>query len=340
MTNKLALLTSSIVLFLLIACGGNTDKKAETQTSNKVVIDGSSTVFPITEAVAEEFRLEKPDVRVTIGVSGTGGGFKKFTRGELDIANASRPIKKVEDSTCTANGIEYIELPIAYDGIAIVTHKDNTWLNDITVSELKVIWEPSAQGKITRWNQIRPTWPDQEMHLMGAGTQSGTFEYFTEAIIGKSKSCRGDYTASEDDNVLVQGVATDKSALAFFGIDYYIVNKDKLKLIPVNDENENNGKGAIAPNEETVKNGTYQPLSRPLFIYINKKTLQKEEVNAFASFYMKHASELVSEVGYIPLSKEAYTMITDKLEKQLTGSVFLKLKSTVGVRMEDIVNLK
>ncbi|TAH25909.1 MAG: PstS family phosphate ABC transporter substrate-binding protein [Cytophagales bacterium] len=319
-----------------------TDENILDSTANvgTIEIDGSSTVYPITEAVVEEFRVESPTVKVTIGVSGTGGGFKKFGRGEIAIANASRPIKPVEDSTCTAAGIEYIELPVAYDGLAIVVHKDNSWLNDITVKELKMIWEPSAQGKITKWNQVRKTWPNEEIHLLGAGTQSGTFDYFTEAIVGKAKACRGDYTASEDDNVLVQGVSTDKNAMAFFGIDYYEVNKDKLKLVPVNDENDSNGKGAIAPSQESVKNGTYQPLSRPLFIYINKKFLAQSEMKSFAKFYIDNAQKLVGEAGYIPFSSEAYTLIGQRLEKQTTGSVFLKLKTTVGVKMEDVVKME
>jgi phosphate transport system substrate-binding protein len=329
---------------LMYACGSKQSETANqsadsSSTGGVVAIDGSSTVYPITEAIAEEFGIENAAVKVTIGLSGTGGGFKKFGREEIDIANASRPIKPSEDSTCKANGIEYIELPIAFDGLAVVVHKDNTWLNDITVKELKMIWEPAAQGVITKWNQVRKSWPNEEIHLLGAGTHSGTFDYFTEAIVGKSKACRGDYTASEDDNVLVQGVSTDKNALAFFGIDYYITNKDKLKLVPINDENDTNGKGAIEPNEETVKNGTYQPLSRPLFIYINKKSLAKNEVSMFANYYVSNAQKLVSEAGYIALTPEIYTLVAERLKAQKAGSAFLGLKSTVGIKMEDVLKL-
>lgn len=346
-TMKKIILASTLIA-LAVACGQKSgsenttaDSTAASSTSMSTVeIDGSSTVYPITEAMAEEFRVESPAVKVTIGVSGTGGGFKKFGRGEIDIANASRPIKASEDSTCKAAGVEYIELPIAYDGIAIVVHAENKWINDITVGELKMLWEPSAQGKIMKWNQIRKTWPNEEIHLLGAGTQSGTFDYFTEAIVGKAKACRGDYTASEDDNVLVQGISTDKNALGFFGIDYYIANKDKLKLIPVNDEDDTNGKGAIAPSEETVKNGTYQPLSRPLFIYINKKSLAKTEVNSFAKFYVNNATTLVSEAGYIALTPEIYKIVLARLEKQVTGSVFLGLKTSVGIKMEDVLKME
>ncbi len=333
-----------------MACGkknGTTETSSNDTTANEhasgigaVEIDGSSTVYPITEAMAEEFRVESPNVKVTIGVSGTGGGFKKFSRGEIDITNASRPIKAGEDSACKANNVAYIELPVAFDGIAIVTHAENKWMNDITVAELKMIWEPSAQGKIMKWNQVRKTWPNEEIHLLGAGTQSGTFDYFTEAIVGKAKACRGDYTASEDDNVLVQGISTDKNALGFFGIDYYIANKDKLKLIPVNDDNDANGKGAISPTEETVKNGTYQPLSRPLFIYINKKSMEKEVVKNFATFYLANAPSLVSEAGYIALTPEIYKIVTARLDKGLVGSVFLGLKTSVGIKMEDVLKIE
>lgn len=334
------ILWATALLAFAIACDKKSGSENTNEVSGTVQIDGSSTVYPITEATAEEFRVESKEVKVTIGVSGTGGGFKKFGRGELDIANASRPIKASEDSICKAAGVEYIELPIAYDGIAIVVHSENNWLNSITVKELKMLWEPSAQGTIIKWNQIRNTWPAEEIHLLGAGTQSGTFDYFTEAIMGKAKACRGDYTASEDDNVLVQGISTDRSALGFFGIDYYVANKDKLKLVPVNDGNEANGAGAISPNEETVKNGTYQPLSRPLFIYINKKSLAKAQVKSFADFYIKNAPTLVSEVGYIALTPEIYKIVGERLTKQTVGSAFLNLKTSVGIKMEDVLKME
>jgi phosphate transport system substrate-binding protein len=329
------------IVLTMTHCGGNneTTEKGE-GLSGTVKIDGSSTVYPITEAVAEEFRKENKNVNPEIGVSGTGGGFKKFIRNEIDIANASRPIKKGEDSACTAGGVEYFELPIAFDGLAVVVNPQNTWVNDITVAELKKLWEPEAQGKITKWNQIRPNWPNEEIHLFGAGTQSGTFDYFTEAINGKSKSCRGDYTASEDDNVLVQGISTDKNALGFFGLDYFTANKDKLKLVPVDDQKDENGKGAIAPSVETVKNATYQPLSRPLLIYINKKALERKEVEAFAKYFLDNAEVLVAEAGYVPLTKEMYDMVKKKFEARKSGSAFLKLKSDVGIKMEDLLKME
>jgi phosphate transport system substrate-binding protein len=266
----------------------------------------------VTEAVAEEFRAESPDVKVTVGVSGTGGGFKKFVRGEIDINNASRAIKDEEAAQAKESNITFEQLSVTYDGLTVVVHPQNNWVKDITVAELKKIWEPEAQNKIKKWNQIRPEWPDQEIHLYGAGVESGTYDYFTEAIVGKSHSSRGDYTASEDDNVLVQGVSTDPNALGFFGFAYYQENKDKLKVIPVDDQNDANGKGAIMPSVETVKDGTYAPLSRPLFLYVNSKAAARPEVVAFINFYLDNAAELSREVGYIPLSDEEYKKQKEK----------------------------
>ena len=256
-----------------------------------IKIDGSSTVYPITEAVAEEFQKAKKDVKVTVGISGTGGGFKKFCRGETDISDASRPILKKEMDLCKENGIEYIELPVAYDGLAVMVNPKNTWVKSMTVAELKKIWEPDAQGKITKWNQIRSEWPDAPLKLFGAGADSGTFDYFTEAIVEKAKSSRGDFTASEDDNVLVQGIAGDKNALGFFGYAYYAENPDKLKLVAID-----GGNGPVLPSEKTVMDGTYQPLSRPIFIYVNKKSISKSEIKEFVGFYLKNAPKLVKEV--------------------------------------------
>lgn len=301
-------LNTTLVLggaLLLGACGGN-QKEGGSGMSGSIQIDGSSTVYPITEAVAEEFRAEAPDVKVTVGVSGTGGGMKKFTRGDIDIADASRGISPAEDSIARGNGISYLQLPVAYDGLTVVVNPGNDWVKDITLAELKKIWEPAAQGKIKKWNQIRPEWPDKEMHLYGPGVESGTYDYFTEAIVGKSHSSRGDYTASEDDNVLVQGVATDPLALGFFGFAYYEENISKLKAVPVDDQNDSNGKGAILPSQQTVKDGSYAPLSRPLFIYVNSVAVQRPEVVAFIDFYLESAPELSKEVGYIPLPAEKY----------------------------------
>lgn len=296
-------LSSSVSIALVVtvmSCGqkrgGNGDN-----LQGEIKIDGSSTVYPITEAVAEEFRLEEPDVQVTVGISGTGGGFNKFSRGETDINDASRPIKEQEAARCKTNHIGYVELSVAFDGLAVVVSKENTWVKDITVAELKKIWEPAAQEKITRWNQIRPEWPAEEFHLYGPGIASGTYDYFTEAIVGESGSSRGDYTASEDDNVLVQGVAGDRNALGFFGFAYYEENRDKLKLVGVD-----GGKGAVVPTAESIKNGSYAPLARPVFIYVSDAAAKRPEVKAFVRFYLNHATVLVPDVGYVPLEEAQY----------------------------------
>ena len=308
-----------VCILLIAACGG--EKKGTEGDSNvkpisgDIKIDGSSTVYPISEAVAEDFKASFPDVRVTVGLSGTGGGFKKFSRGETDINDASRPIKQEEIDMCNSSNISYVELEVAFDGLSVVVNPKNTWCNDVTVAELKKIWEPEAQGKIMKWNQIRPEWPNKEIHLFGAGTESGTYDYFTEAIVGKSHSSRGDYTASEDDNVLVQGVSADENAMGFFGFAYYEENKDKLKLIGVDDNKDENGKGPIMPSIETVKNKTYSPLSRPLYIYINSSAVKRPEIQAFVNFYIENGAVLSKEVGFIPMTDLEYTTQKEKFAK-------------------------
>lgn len=303
-----------LTVAFLISCGKKNEESTDGKTggesakvAGEIKIDGSSTVYPITEAVAEEFRNEQPDVKVTVGVSGTGGGFKKFSRGEIDINDASRPIKSEEAEQCKTNNINHVQLKVAYDGLVIVVNKANTWVDHFTVAELKKIWEPGAQEKITTWDQIRPTWPKEKFSLYGPGVASGTYDYFTEAIVGKSGSSRGDYTASEDDNVLVQGISGDKNGLAFFGLAYYEENKDNLKLVPVD-----NGQGPITPSAETVKNGTYAPLSRPVFIYVTDAAAKRAEVSAFVKFYLDNAPTLVPDVGYIPLNADEYTQEASK----------------------------
>ena len=296
---KLILLGLSAVFY--ISCGGNSGGDTESSLSGSIKIDGSSTVYPISEAIAEEYRSEAPKVKVTIGVSGTGGGFKKFSRGETDISDASRPIKESEAQACSDNSIEYIQLEVAYDGLAVVANPENDWADALSVDELKSIWQPEAQGKIMNWSDIRQGFPDQKLTLMGPGTASGTFDYFTEAIVGKSGSSRGDFMPSEDDHVLVQGVAGDKGALGFFGLAYYLENQDKLKLVGVD-----NGTAVVKPNMETVKNGSYNPLSRPIFIYVSSEAVKKEQVVDFVNFYLDNAGDLVADVGYIPLPAENY----------------------------------
>jgi phosphate transport system substrate-binding protein len=301
-------------------------------TADIVKIDGSSTVFPITEAVAEDFQKEKRGaVRVTVGISGTGGGFKKFCRGEIDIVDASRPILKNEMDACKAAGVQYVEMPVAFDALTVVVNPKNDWSKTITVSELKKIWEPGAQGKITRWSQVNPAWPDEPLKLYGAGADSGTFDYFTEAIVGKAKSSRGDFTASEDDNVLVQGVASDKSALGFFGFAYYVENQKKVKAVAVD-----GGNGPVLPSTKTVEDGTYQPLSRPIFIYVNIKSADKPEIRQFVEFYMKNAPTLVKEVKFFPLPNQAYATNLEHLNKKKLGTVFGG-KSEVGLRIEELL---
>ena len=296
---KIKVLIFASVL-VLAACGGNTSKKSD-KLAGTIKIDGSSTVYPITEAVAEEFRVDQPNVQVTIGISGTGGGFKKFGRGETDISDASRPIKQKEIDICKENNISYVDLTVAYDGLAVLVNPKNDWVDHLTIEELKKLWEPDAQGKIMKWNQIRAEWPDAEIHLFGPGVASGTYDYFTEAVVGESGSSRGDFTASEDDNVLVQGIAGDMYGLGFFGLAYYEENKDKLRLIAVD-----GGNGPINPSLETVSNGTYAPLSRPLFIYVNSTAAKKVEVQEFIKFYIDNAPELSTEIGYVPLPAELY----------------------------------
>jgi phosphate transport system substrate-binding protein len=308
-----------------------------TAEAQLIKIDGSSTVYPITEAVAEEFQKSKKGaIKVTVGISGTGGGFKKFCRGETDISNASRPITKSEMKDCSAAGITYLEMPVAYDALTVVINPRNSFLKSVTVAEMKKLWEPGAQGKITRWNQINPAWPDAPVKLFGAGADSGTFEYFTEAIVGKSKSSRGDYTASEDDNVLVQGVSRDVNAIGYFGYAYYAENRDKLKALPI--VNEKLGK-PIEPSAETVVNGTYQPLSRPIFVYVNAKSASKPEVKEFIAYFNKNADKLVKEVKYVPLPSRAYSYNMETLGKMRLGTKFAG-ENKVGVTIEELMKME
>lgn len=299
-----------------------------------VKVDGSSTVYPITEAVAEEFQKAKKNaIKVTVGISGTGGGFKKFCRDEIDISNASRPITAKEMADCKAAGVDYIEMPVAYDALTVVIHPKNTFLKQATIEELKKLWEPAAQGVVLKWNQVNPAWPDAPVKLFGAGADSGTFEYFTEAIVGKAKSSRGDYTASEDDNVLVQGVSRDVNAIGYFGYAYYAENMSRLKGLPI--VNPKTGK-AVEPSGANVENGTYVPLSRPIFIYVKLKSLDKPEVREFVEFYMKNADTLVREVKYVPLPKVIYEGNVKHAVSKKIGTVFGG-KNEVGITVEEIM---
>lgn len=318
-----------LILSLIIAVLGISVKVAKAQI---IQIDGSSTVFPITEAVAEEFqKAKKGKVKVTVGIAGTGGGFKKFCRGEIDISDASRPILKQEIEACKASGIEFFELPIAYDALTVIVNPKNEWVTALTVPDLKKMWEPSAQGKVTNWNQVRSEWPNAPLKLFGPGADSGTFDYFTEAVVGKAKSSRGDFTASEDDNVLVQGVANDRNALGYFGFAYYVENQKKLKGVPID-----GGKGPVAPSAKTVEDGTYQPLSRPIFIYVSKRAMDKPEIKEFVEFYLKNAPSLVKQVKYVALPQSVYTINAEHLQKGKIGTVFGG-EAQVGVKIEDLM---
>jgi phosphate transport system substrate-binding protein len=308
---------------------------APAHAQQKIVkIDGSSTVFPITEAVAEEFqKAKKQQVKVTVGISGTGGGFKKFCRGETDVSDASRPISAKEMKECADAGIKYVELPVAFDALTVVINPKNTWIRELKVEELKKMWEPGAQGKVTHWNQINPAWPNAPLKLFGPGADSGTFDYFTDAINGKEKASRGDFTASEDDNVLVQGVSRDVNAIGYFGLAYYIENKDKLKAAPI--VNKGSSK-AVSPSLETVMDGTYQPLARPIFIYVSDKAMGKPEVNEFIEYYLTHATKLVKEVGYVPLGKAHYEQAMKNFKSKKLGTGFGG-KNEVGIRVDELL---
>jgi phosphate transport system substrate-binding protein len=314
---------------LATGCGKSSDDGNEVKL---IRIEGSSTVFPIAEAVAEEFQsVGNNRVRVTVGLSGTGGGFKKLCRGDTDIANASRPILTNEMEKCRAAGIQYIELPVAFDAITVVVNPANDWVKTLSVEDLKKMWEPAAQGQITHWNQVRPEWPDTRLMLFGPGADSGTFDYFTEAVAHKAKASRGDYTASEDDNVLVQGVENNKNALGYFGFAYYAAHKDRMRAIAI----ERNG-SAVLPSIETVTDGSYQPLSRPLFIYVNAAAIQRPEIRKFVEFYLSEGPKLVQEVGFVPLPPEASSATLEHLRNTRLGTVFGGVPE-VGVTIQDLL---
>jgi phosphate transport system substrate-binding protein len=320
------------------AMGGAAVAIAGTVSAQETIqIDGSSTVYPITEAMAEEFQnAAGGKYRVTVGISGTGGGFKKFCRGETHISDASRPIKESEREACKEAGIEFIELPVALDALTVMVNPGNDWVDYLTVDELKKIWEPAAQGVVDNWSQVREGFPDRPLTLYGAGVDSGTYDYFTEAVVGQEGASRGDFTASEDDNVLVQGIASDPNALGFFGLAYYIENQDKLKAVPIQPPG---GGEPVAPSVETARNGSYQPLSRPIFIYVSKQAADEiEAVREFVEFYLdrENAELLVEEVGYVPLPTEAYELAQRNFEERHTGTAFGG-GSQVGVAVEDLL---
>ncbi len=298
--------------------GGTTPTTGGEKASGRITIDGSSTVYIVTNTVAEGFMDSHPEISVNVSFSGTGNGFKKFAAGETDISNASRPIEKSEMEALTTASIDFIEVPVAYDGLTVVVNKDNTWVDKLTVDELKKMWQPEAQGKVMKWSDVRAGWPDTDLKLFGAGTGSGTFDYFTKVIVGKEKSSRTDYTPSEDDNQLVVGVAGDKGALGYFGFAYFLENQDKLKAVPIDA-----GKGAITPTPETIEDRSYAPLSRPEFIYIKKSAFDMPHVKTFVEFYLgTEGQALIKKSGYIPFKPEIYSLILDHVKAGKTGSLF------------------
>lgn len=353
-TNKIGKLCLSFPLVMILlglqSCGEN-NSTAITNTpetteatgnisnlTGNISIDGSSTVFPITQAMAEDFQGDNEGVKIAIGVSGTGGGFKKFCAGETDISNASRPIKKEELEKCQEGGIEYVELPVAFDALSVVVNPENDWAVCLTQKELEKMWQPSAQGNVANWKQVRSSFPDVPLNLYGPGTDSGTFDYFTEAINGDGGESRGDYTASEDDNVIVQGVGGDRGALGYFGLSYLEENLTKVKPISIDDEDPSNGEGCIEPSIATVETGTYQPLARPIFIYVNKASLQRPEVKSFVEYYLsKDHKSIVDEIGYIHLSDVVYDKALARLEAQKTGTMFAD-GSTIGVKLDEMLD--
>ena len=327
--------TGALLLALAALALASCQSKSQTEStsgalSGTVKIDGSSTVFPITEAVAEEFQAANPGVRVTVGISGTGGGFKKFIAGQTDLSDASRPISSSELEQATAAGLQFIELPIAYDGLSIVVNPKNDFCNSLTVEELKKIWQPESSVKM--WSDVRPEWPAKPLNLYGAGHDSGTFDYFTEAIVGKAKSSRSDFTASEDDNVLVQGVEGDENALGYFGFAYYVENKGRLKVVAVDP-----GTGPVLPSEQTINDGTYAPLSRPVFIYVSMKSADRPEIQSFVKFYLDNGAALVKEVGYVALPATIYDLARTRFATKKTGTVFGGEGHKVGMKLEDLI---
>ncbi len=313
MTNTAKLATAALLAIsagLLAAAPAPQD-----DLKGAVKIDGSSTVYPITEAVAEEFRTEAPKVKPTVGISGTGGGFKRFCAGETDISNASRPIKKGEADATAKAGLEFIELPVAYDGLTIVVNPKNTWCNALTVEQIRKIY--SADGGVKSWKDIDASWPDKAIKVYSPGTDSGTFDYFKEVVIGKDGSVRSDVSVSEDDNVLVRGVEGNEGSIGFFGCAYYFENKAKLKSVAID-----GGEGPVAVSVESIENGSYAPFSRPLFVYVNRKSADRPEVAAFIDFYLEHAPELVDEVGYVKLPKEIQDRVTKNWKARRTGTQF------------------
>lgn len=320
----------SVLLMTAMGC----DSENSGDRANRISIDGSNTVFPLTGALSEEYQALS-GANITIAVSGTGGGFQKFCRNETDITGASRPIRDVEIELCAENGIEFIEIPIAYDGLTVAVHPDNDWAESMTVAELKKLWEPEAQGEITQWNHIRDEWPEEPIRLFGNSTDNGTYDYFTHAIVGQQHTSRGDYTASVDSNILIQGISGNPNALGFFSYAYYYENQDAVKSVGIKlDEDAE----AIHPNYETIKEGSYQPLARPMFFYFNAEAAQRPEIRGFVEFIVNDGGPLVEEVGYVPLPETTYALGLDRFQSNTMGTVFEHIDGAeVGLTAEDLL---
>lgn len=328
------LLRGLLLAAAFTACGNVDDKRPV------VIVDGSSTVFPVSDAVAAQFQRAQPvkvDVKVPVGVSGTRGGFRKFCSGKVDVAGASRPITAEEVELCAKGHVDYVELPIAYDALAIVVNAANGWARDITTEELAKMWQPAAEGKILRWNQVRSEWPDKELHLYGAGVDSGTYDYFTRAVVGVEHSSRPDFVSSEDDNLLVEKLEADPLALGFFGYAYFQKAGARLRALAIDNGNPQDGQGAIAPSAEAVRKGTYQPLSRPLLIYVNKAALQRREVDLFVAYYLQKGPKFVERVGYVALPDSAYIWAQKRAAARTTGSILGAGGSLVGMSIDQLM---
>jgi phosphate transport system substrate-binding protein len=305
---------TAATLAMQVACGG-----APRPVRAVITADGSSTVYPLTEAVAEDFQRAFPGTRVTVGVAGTGGGLRRFCRGGLDLADASRPITPGEAATCAAGGVAFLEIPVAFDGIVVAVHPANTWVQSVTVDDLRRLWRHEAEGRVLRWSEWRPGFPGRELHLFGAGVDSGTFDYFTGVITGAPRDSRGDYTSSEDDNMLVQGVATDPDALGYFGFAYFEAHQEYLRAVPIRLHAD---APAVTPSRATIQSGAYQPLARPVFIYVNARSLERADVRAFVEYYVTHVNDLANDVGYVPLDPRVQAAVRARLDARQTGSLY------------------
>lgn len=327
---RVPLLPAACCLAAVSAMAGTGCTGAPPRSHAVITVDGSSTVYPLTEAMAEEYRRAAPGTRVTIGVAGTSGGLRRFCRGGLDLATASRPIAAVETAACAAAGVTFIELPVAYDGITIAVHPSNTWVTSLSVADLRRLWRHEAEGHVLRWSDWRPEYPDRELHLFGAGVDSGTFDYFTGVITGAPRDSRGDYTSSEDDNMLVQGVAGDPDALGYFGFAYYEAHQEYLRAVAIRAHDD---APAVLPTRETIRSGAYQPLARPVFLYVNAGALDRRDVRQFAEYYATHVADLAADVGYVPLDDRLQAAVRARLAARRTGSMFTAASSTPALSL-------